>query len=243
MGERFLYTPSLGYCIALASVLLVVVNKVWPAPGQQRAAVLAGAAGVIILLFSLKTITRNSVWGNNFALFSSGVETAPLSARAHQALAYAYTEKAQAEPEKKPQYLAAALAEYRKALAILPEYSEAWHNLGWTHFLAGNFDEAERAYKKAIEIEPGYAKTYDNLGALSFERKQYDEALRYFLRANEADPDFPDTLGNIGTVYHILGKDAEAARYYKRALGINPNIGTVRRNLEAVERALAQPGK
>src|SRR5258706_6204441 len=60
MGERFLFVPSLGFCIVLGVAL-------WRWLGPERRphgspAPLYGVAGLLLLLAGARTVTRNRDW-------------------------------------------------------------------------------------------------------------------------------------------------------------------------------------
>lgn len=60
MNERFIYMSSLGFCILLAYLLVTYIK-------DKR--ILASVAGVILLLYSVKTYSRNEDWLDSFTLF------------------------------------------------------------------------------------------------------------------------------------------------------------------------------
>jgi tetratricopeptide (TPR) repeat protein len=55
-----------------------------------------------------------------------------------------------------------AIQAYNKALAIKPDYAEAFNNMGNALKEQGKLDEAIEAYNKAISIKPDYAEAYNN---------------------------------------------------------------------------------
>ena len=57
-----------------------------------------------------------------------------------------------------------AIENYRKAIQINPNYSEALNNLGVALADKGRFDEAIENFRKAIQINPNRTETYINLG-------------------------------------------------------------------------------
>ena len=50
-----------------------------------------------------------------------------------------------------------AIEAYKQALAIKPDYAEAYNNMGIALEEQGKFNEAIQAYTKALSIKPNYA--------------------------------------------------------------------------------------
>ena len=59
-----------------------------------------------------------------------------------------------------------AVACYRRALALKPDFAEAHNNLGNTLKNQGKLDEAVVCFHRALELKPGYAEAQNNLGNL-----------------------------------------------------------------------------
>ena len=53
-----------------------------------------------------------------------------------------------------------AIEAYNKALAIKPDYAEAYNNMGIALKEQGKLEEAIEAYNKALAIKPDYAEAY-----------------------------------------------------------------------------------
>ena len=82
-------------------------------------------------------------------------KSSPTTLDAHYNLALALAGRGQVDE---------AIAHYRKALEIKPDYAEAHYNLGNVLAGRGQVDEAIAQYRKALEIKPDYAEAYNNLG-------------------------------------------------------------------------------
>ncbi|MBL0083992.1 MAG: hypothetical protein IPP37_16925 [Saprospiraceae bacterium] len=72
MSERFLFMPSLGFC-------LLVPYLIYKLSGSGKTAMMV--VGLISLAFAAKTFTRNQVWVNDFTLFTTDVKTSKNSAK------------------------------------------------------------------------------------------------------------------------------------------------------------------
>ena len=53
-----------------------------------------------------------------------------------------------------------AIAEYRRAIAIKPDFAEAHINLGIALKTQGKHDEAIAEYRRAVAIKPDYAEAH-----------------------------------------------------------------------------------
>lgn len=72
-----------------------------------------------------------------------------------------------------------AIIEYKKAIAINPNFAEVYNNLGIAYSKKGMFDEAITEFKKAIAINPNDAVVYYNLAVAYYGKKEYDLAVEY----------------------------------------------------------------
>ena len=71
-----------------------------------------------------------------------------------------------------------AIASFRKAIELQPDYAGAHNNLGAALHDKGQLDEAIISYRKAIELQPDYAEAHNNLGVALREAGQEEEAQR-----------------------------------------------------------------
>jgi len=244
LGERFLFTPSLAFCMAVA----VVLHPSPSLPKGERAARKSpplwggfrwGVLFILLALFSYKTFTRNKDWKDNFSLFLSSVEATPNSSRVQSSLGSSYREQAEKEPAgiKRGNLYGQAIEQYRKAVEILPDNTEALYNMGVCYYSIGDHDHALKVYEQALKVSPEYTNAANNAGVIYFERRDYDNAKKYFELALKYQPDNADALGNLGAINHNLGNLKEAIEYYKKSLAINPSNQNVSRNLESAEKA------
>ncbi|MGH9426125.1 MAG: hypothetical protein ACRD2L_07470, partial [Terriglobia bacterium] len=98
-SERYLYIPSLGFCMLAAWLALQALQQV---PSGVRKVAGISVLALAAVLYSVLTIRRNGDWKDEFVLFSSAVEKSPQSAQMRTSLAHSYLEKgmpAEAERE------------------------------------------------------------------------------------------------------------------------------------------------
>ena len=91
-----------------------------------------------------------------------------------------------------------AVACYRRALELKPDYAEAHNNLGNALKDQGKLDEAVACYRRALELKPDFAEAHNNLGNALKEQGKLDEAVACYRRALELKPDFAEAHGNLG---------------------------------------------
>ena len=88
---------------------------------------------------------------------ASAVRKVPPKARAHNNVGVALAACGQIEE---------AIAHYRKALEIEPNFAEAHDNFGVLLGQHGRFDEATAHLQQALKIKPDYAEAHNNLVTL-----------------------------------------------------------------------------
>jgi len=124
MNERFLYMPSLGFCLGLAYLVKVPLAKRLGDTGSKVAMALLLA---IVLGYSYKTITRVPDWENASTLNQAAIKVSTNSARANSYMAYSLYQAGLQEtnPQKQRELYQQALPYVNRALEIYPEYSDA----------------------------------------------------------------------------------------------------------------------
>ena len=127
--------------------------------------------------------------------------------------------------------LAEAIAEFRIAIGLKPDYTEAHANLGSALRAQGKLPEAVAEFRKAMRLKPDVAWTHVNLGSvLLVQGKQaegiaeYRQALR--LEPNDASAHY--SLGNTLLEKRLLD---EAIAEYRAALRLKPDYAEAHCNL------------
>ena len=88
--------------------------------------------------------------------------------------------------------LDASVEAYNKALAIKPDYAEAYLNMGVALKEQGKLEEAIEAYNKALAIKPDYADAYNNMGNALKEQGKLEEAIEAYNKALAIKPDYAE---------------------------------------------------
>jgi tetratricopeptide (TPR) repeat protein len=119
----------------------------------------------------------------------------------------------------------AAVPEWRQALELSPEASDAKHvhyNLAVALTETGHGDEAIDHLRKVLSIDPSYPQANANLGVALARQGQTDEALPLLEKAAELAPLDVKNLVNLAGALTQDGQPAEAVRRCRQALVIDP---------------------
>ena len=194
MAERFLYLPSIGFCVALSAILLRIArgrNLQWVVPG------------IVICLLGITTFQRNADWQDDLSFWKSTVSASPASYKAHMA----YGDSIIADAERKHNRSLAdavdeALPQEETAQAIVEAGSGLplkWRNINiYLHLakdyrLKGQFlEEAGRS----AEAASFYQRSLDTLGkAQEIDRFTNQASHEFKLHRGIASGHIPD-IGN-----------------------------------------------
>jgi hypothetical protein len=191
LGERLLYVPSLGLCLA-AGVLLAR----WP-----RA--LPWAAGALVLALGARTVARNADWKSERRLQESALAVVPRSAKVHLSLSgVALAEKRLDE----------AFRHAEEALAILPDYPQALVNKGIVFSDRGDQKQAEALYRRALRQNARNPTTLNNLGVCLAKQERYAEAAEAFRAALHIVPHFAEAQRHLMQAEMLLRSKAGPGR-------------------------------
>ena len=167
--------------------------------------------------------------GGDLEQFQTLVHQIPNDPRAHEFLGNAYKSLGRYKE---------AIASYKEALRIEPNYVMAHGHLGDAYTELGQHKEAIAPYKEALRRWPDYVSAHNGLGNAYKNLGQYKEAITSYKEALRFDNYFNTHLG-LGNTYTELGQYKEAIASYKEALSINPKSTTVRNLLNNLEQKTA----
>lgn len=224
MGERFLYTPSLGF-VLMAVAGLWIFGKRWQNRAVKGHPVLWACLALVFLAWTVRTIVRNRDWKDDRTLFSADLTYLPQNAKAHDFLANVY----RAEGEKatdtavKNDRFQQAIALKEKAVSILPGVPEMVQQLAYLYGAAGKLEKAIEAYRQAISLNPGEATNYLQIGKAFGMMGKPAEALEYLRKGEEVDPQNAAILTALGITLGQTGDLEAAVGYFERALERDPS--------------------
>jgi tetratricopeptide (TPR) repeat protein len=151
VAERYLYLPSVGVALLLASLFCVILLTRW-----RKQVLMAGIAFIVVM--SAATIYRGYIWNNNLRLWSDTTTKVTTHGPPWNELGRAYLDQSDDEN---------ALQSFLHALTLLntqPERATISHNIGTIYLHRQNLSAAETYFRSAIELKPSMAEAQYGLG-------------------------------------------------------------------------------
>jgi tetratricopeptide (TPR) repeat protein len=117
-----------------------------------------------------------------------------------------------------------AIAEWRRARALLPQNCVAYYQLGRLLAQQGFQAEAEECLLRAVAMRPNLADGWSDLGNLYLATARFGSALNAYQRAQQLEGQQAVFYLGAGKALAKLNRRAEAIRQYREALGLNPTL-------------------
>ena len=124
-----------------------------------------------------------------------------------------------------------AIAAYRHAISIKPDYAQAHSNLGNALIELRRLDEAVTACRQAIILKPDFAEARFNLGNALAGQGKLDDAVAAYRQAIRVKPNLAEAHVNLGNALKDQGKLDEAIAAYRQAIVIKPDSAEAHSNL------------
>jgi tetratricopeptide (TPR) repeat protein len=227
LHDRYLYLPSIGFCILVAMGLDWISARF----AERRGQVFAGAAVLLGAILLGLTFYQNFSWQGEIAMTENAMKTAPRWPFLQNYIGAYYAEQRRF-PEAERAYAA--------AIEIDGKYYDSHSNLGDVYREQGKLSDAERCYLNAIAYGAPYADTHYNLGVTYIGLGRYADAEQPLQRALDLRPKHVKARYNLGWVYGQQGKDSLAEQSYSETLQQDPAYSEARINLAILLTKLAR---
>jgi len=218
LSERYLYsgTALVGVLFAMGTIQLQRKYK--------SKYIAYGILGLVLIIFSIRTILRNNDWQDTETLSYANMKTAPLSVRAYNDLGGHYYYKGE---------IMKAVEWYEKGLHVVPTSGTAINNLGFIYFELGplifweGLDWPEKDEAKAAELF--------QYGMSVLEEGGEPRTISYFFNKSLVfNPDNVDVTLFTADLYMSLGMPNHAEDLYLHALNTDPQNEFALKALDAL---------
>lgn len=229
VGERLAYTASVGFCLALSALLL------WLKPSFS----LLKPKGIelfiitVLVLFSLRSISRNSDWKDPITLMENDIEHLEKSAQAHNLLGlnlmYVSSISKNLSQQQIVEMQNKAAMHLQKSIEIYPYFFNTNFDLARIYIGWGDFAKAKPVLEQALKIDPENLFALEELAKTCYELKLVDETEKYanmYLAKVPQNENMHEVL-----IYNMLanGKYQSAINYAERALSNYPSNEIIQR--------------
>ena len=233
MGERLLYLPSVGFCLALALALRALADRLPLSPDAARIC-FSIALATLVVLHGARTLVRSRDWASEERLFLHDLAVSPDSVKVQNNAGVILIAQGQIE---------AGIERFRKAIAIDSSHGGAHGSLGNALLRLGREQEAIEAYEVAVRKPLKHALPLNNLGFLLVERGiDPPRGVRLLEAAVRVEPDNPHFLDSLGWAYFKTGRARQGRALVARSLEIDESgdSGRARReHLRVIDAELA----
>jgi len=215
--ERYLYLPSFGFVFLFALLLT------WAKVNRPKVAVILMAISTIVIgLYSLETIRRNTIWKDNFTFFTDTVRKSPDADIPRYNFGITLQKMGRIDE---------AIEQWQSALKLNPGYEKAHYNLGLAYFNKGWIDKAIEHLRIALKLNPDDADAHYGLGLAFFNKGMIDEAIKQWQSASELNPTDTEARKNLAIVFLSKGRVDEAIGQWQFVLKQNPDDAEASKNL------------
>lgn len=111
--------------------------------------------------------------------------------------------------------LDSAMLHFQKAVAVVPEYSRTYLQIGFIHQLRHRDTEAIAAFREGIRRNPKELETFIRIGDIFFNRHQVEMAKKYYEAALKIDHRYPNGLLGRAKIYFNEGRYIHAINLLK----------------------------
>jgi tetratricopeptide (TPR) repeat protein len=182
----------------------------------------------IIILFSLFTWQRNSVWKNEISLWTDVVNKAPGSMRANRNLGSAYSKAQKFHDAEKHLRLAINIGEKGSNPDFSPDYmrhylASAHHNLGLVYRNLQNIPQALAETLLSVQLDPDRPEPLVTLGIIYAKMDEHRQAYESFQKAAGMGHETVDLYNNWAVSSFQLGNVDEAINLLRFALALDPD--------------------
>jgi hypothetical protein len=213
VADRFLLIPSIGFCILLVFAGSIIFKQDFEDAGLNLNSLkqpLKIAPGVILVLYSGLTFSRNMQWKDQVTLFRHDITVVENSAQAQNLLGIHLfiLSNHEADPSLQKQLREEAVPHFKKALEIYPGFMNASYDLGRTLEALKLNDEAFAQYQVTVKIDTTFVAPYFNMATIMHNKGQYEASIPLYQKFITQYPLQLEAYTNLSFAYFQL-KDYE----------------------------------
>lgn len=198
-AERYLYIPSIFSSVLIALFLMWVEGKINKNSKNEKSELKKNFGTysflIILVLYSIRTVARNVDLRNSKNLWIATKKTAPYSYRVYNNMGDVLANEGD---------LDGALENFKRSVALKPDYADAVHNIGHIYMVKKDYPQAIFHLQKSLDMNPRLYPSAYKLGIIYAGQGEYEKAKSYFENCLEFSPDNPDCIQGISAVEQLM---------------------------------------
>ena len=224
VAERYVYLGSISCLLLIAYGAEILFKK------YGKAIVLL--ISIFALLLSMRTIIRNFDWKDEDSLWIAASRTSPSSWVNHNNLGDVYARRGE---------YGKSIQEFEIAIALNPQYADAYNNMANVLVKLGKRQEAYLAYEQAVALNPNLWQAYFNMSTFFYELQDMIHAEEYLLRAIRINQNDSKLYAHLGVIYLNVKNLRKAEGAFTESLQIDRNNQMAQRGLAEVNKIKHNP--
>lgn len=223
VGERLAFTPSAGFCLLVAALF------VWAKPNFM----LFKPKGIeylfiaVVVLFSFRTMARNTDWKNPLTLVNHDLEHLGNSFQAHNLLSLFNMNESMSNPKlsenEKFDLQVQAIEHFKAANLIYPNFFNTHFDLGRIYLLHKDLINAKTEFELALNIENDNLFVLEELVKTCYDLKLESETEKYANMYLKIYPQNENVYIMLAYLKQNVNKTQEAINYAQKGLYFFPN--------------------
>jgi tetratricopeptide (TPR) repeat protein len=224
--DRYLYIPSIGAALFLASALRAIVSS-----GRLTARSAFFPISAALALMACSTVVQSLPWKDDLALYDHACSVSPNHAIACNNLAVVLIGHGE---NLRARSILLAL------LQVDANFALANANMGTASYHLGDFPAAERYLRRAISLDPEASQPYLDLAMTCYRTKRVAEAVSLLRQAIAHKPDGEGYHLALGTILMEQHDYRDACDEFRTELHVNALSPAAATLLSECEQRLAE---
>lgn len=227
-ADRYTYLANIPWAILAAAGVASLLAEIHAIPRRwfpvKTAAIAVTAAALLATLGAL-TSRQVRVWSGSYSLWDHVIAINPRSAIAHYGRAVALWRVGRED---------AAIVDYREAIRLKPDYSDAHNNLGAIFAARGDLKQAESHFLAAEAARAENPVAQFNLGIVAGKEGRVADAERYYRSALRIRPEMLSARLNLAQLLVARGDVAAGRELLRDGLTLAPSDSTLAAAIRAI---------
>ncbi len=229
VSERASFFASLGFSLASAVLIMDLLKIDYKLPTKKNKIIFWILILPVLLIYSIKTYSRNKEWKDTLTLYHSDIKHLNNSFKAHENYASELLRLYRTqEHSQDTAMLREAFLQFQLALKIFPASANTNAKIGEilsTEY--GRYEEAMTYLKKAVTLQSNDEWYHFDLAYCYNLQKQYDSAIFHYKTSIRLDSSFVASSINLSVLFSEIGMQDSAINYNRIPLkyDFNSEIG------------------